>query len=213
MQCATMQAMDESYRLVFRGEVLDNQHPAVVKKRLIAALKLTDAQGERLFSGASVVLKQSADTKTAARFQGLFREAGARLRVLPVAEADVAVAQDPAAQPREPNAGGELQLQGACYAVPERPTREIQAPNFDVAELGVNMAEPRPAQVYSMEVDFELAPVGATIPTLPRDIEITVDMDQLDFEVAAVGADMADPQPDSNVAAPDTSHLQLVDHG
>ena len=103
-----MQAMDESYRLVFRGEVLDNQHPAVVKKRLIAALKLTDAQGERLFSGASVVLKQSADTKTAARFQGLFRQAGARLRVLPVAPEDAVPEASAKAQSAEPAVTGEL---------------------------------------------------------------------------------------------------------
>ena len=205
--------MDENYRLVFRGEVLDDQHPAVVKKRLIEALKLTDAQGERLFSGASVVLKQSADTKTAARFQGLFRQAGARLRVLPVAPEDAVPEASAKAQSAEPAVTGELQLQGAYYAVPEEPIPEIQAPEFGIAELGVNMAEPKAAQVYSVEVDFELAPVGTTIPTLPRNVEVTVDMEQLNFEVAALGADMADAQPDTTAVAPDTSHLQLVDNG
>jgi hypothetical protein len=30
-QCATIHVMDEAYRLVFRGELLDGQHLAVVK--------------------------------------------------------------------------------------------------------------------------------------------------------------------------------------
>lgn len=89
--------MDEAYRLVFRGEVLDGQHPAVVKQRLIDALNLSDDQAEKLFSGSTVVLKRDADTKTAARYQGLFKKAGARLRVLPVEEGALPKASQPAA--------------------------------------------------------------------------------------------------------------------
>ena len=74
---------EERYRLVFRGELLDGQHPAVVKKRLEERLKLQPERLEQLFTGKPVVLKQAADTRTAARFQAAFKGAGARLRVLP----------------------------------------------------------------------------------------------------------------------------------
>ncbi|MEZ5561284.1 MAG: hypothetical protein R3E86_22430 [Pseudomonadales bacterium] len=77
--------MSETYRLVFRGEVLDGQHPAVVRKRLAQALNLDEPRMDRLFSGEPVVLKREADTAAATHFQALFKKAGARLRVLPVA--------------------------------------------------------------------------------------------------------------------------------
>lgn len=78
--------MSERYRLVFTGEVADGQHPAVVKKRLTTVLKLDEARMDVLFSGKSVVVKSATDEKTAARYQQVFQQAGARLRVLPVEE-------------------------------------------------------------------------------------------------------------------------------
>lgn len=216
-----MQAMDENYRLVFRGEVLDNQHPAVVKKRLAGALKLTDQQVEQLFSGKSVVVKRSADTKTAARYQGLFKQAGARLRVLPVVDVPDSAAAGPetsdapesgrAAQPRETDSGP-LTLQPVQYS-PElaEPAQEIQAPDYSVAKAGVNLVEPRPTETFEFEVDFELAEVGSLIPTLAREVVVPVDIEELEFEVAEVGADIGDPAPEITAVAPDISHLGLVD--
>ena len=74
--------MSETYKLVFRGEVLEGQHPAVVRRRLGELLSIDEARLERLFSGQPVVVKAEADEATAARFEGLFRKAGARLWAL-----------------------------------------------------------------------------------------------------------------------------------
>lgn len=77
--------MEERYRLVFRGEVLDGQHTAVVKKKLAQVLGIKDDNKlEQLFAGKAVVIRKDADTKTAAKFQVAFKKSGARLRVLPV---------------------------------------------------------------------------------------------------------------------------------
>lgn len=224
-----MQVMDENYRLVFRGEVLDNQHPAVVKKRLISVLKISEEQAERLFSGSSIVVKHSADTKTAARYQGLFKQAGARLRVLPVAEAPnsrSSAAQDTQASQSSADASNRdesqqevasetdvshIKLQGAQYSHADAEPSEILAPDFSLANVGVNLVEPRPVETYETQADFELAEVGALIPTLAKDIVVTVNMDELEFEVAEVGADIGDPAPETLAVAPDISHLSLVD--
>lgn len=64
---------EERYRLVFRGEVLADQHPSVVKKRLKELLKIDDERAAALFSGKAVVLRNDADTRTAARFQTAFK--------------------------------------------------------------------------------------------------------------------------------------------
>ena len=79
--------MSEVYKLLFRAEVLDGQHKAVVKKRLSEAMKLSDAQAERLFTGDPVVIKKLANKELAARYQAVFKKAGARLRVVPLASA------------------------------------------------------------------------------------------------------------------------------
>ena len=89
--------MSEQYRLVYSAELNEGQHAAVVKKRLAAILKLDDARMDVLFSGKSVVLKKATDEKTAARYQEVFNKAGARLRILPVEGAGLAVSDAPAA--------------------------------------------------------------------------------------------------------------------
>ena len=52
--------MDERFRLVFRGEILEGQHRAVVKRRLTDLLKLSEAQLDKLFSGNPVTIKRDA---------------------------------------------------------------------------------------------------------------------------------------------------------
>ena len=74
--------MEERYRLVFRGELLEGQHRAVVKRRLTELMQLSEVQVEKLFSGAPVVLRSDVDRKTAAKYQTLFKQAGGRLQVL-----------------------------------------------------------------------------------------------------------------------------------
>ena len=73
--------MSERFRLLFRGEILEGQHQAVVKKRLAKLLGIDEAKAERLFAGKSVVIKKDADRATAERYQAEFKHAGARLRV------------------------------------------------------------------------------------------------------------------------------------
>jgi hypothetical protein len=73
--------MNAQFRLLFRGEVLGGQHPAVVRKKLGQLLGLDDARLERLFSGQLVIVKAEADADTAARIEATFRKAGAQLEV------------------------------------------------------------------------------------------------------------------------------------
>ncbi len=88
---------EEQYRLVFRGELLEGQHAAVVRKKLGAAMKLDNDALDRLFSGRPVVVRKAADTQTAAKFQAVFKQSGARLRIMPVADRAAAAGADDAA--------------------------------------------------------------------------------------------------------------------
>ena len=212
--------MDEQYRLVFRGEVLEGQHRAVVKRRLMESLKLNEAQADKLFSGRSVVLKREADSATAARYQALFKKAGGRLRLLPVADAadplvgSVAepVAESGESKPAEPEST--LSLQAAYVNNPEAPEdsrSEIQAPDFGIAEIGADLVEPATAQQVTVpDVDFDLAEAGADI-LAERPAQAVAMVADVAFEVAEVGSDIGVWQDEPLPPPPDISHIELIE--
>ncbi len=213
--------MDEKYRLVFRGEVLDGQHRAVVKRRLMESLKLTEEQMEKLFSGSAVVLKKSVEAKVAARYQALFKQAGGRLRVHPVGEtppAATAAEQPPvsvkSASAPEPASTLSLVSQeevDRSVAAAKAERTEITAPEFSLAELGEDLSEATEQIIAPIpEVDFTLADVGVVLGA-ENTTEDVVDVGELDFEVAAVGTILVEPDQDPVPKAPDVSHLQLAE--
>ncbi len=233
--------MDGKFRLIFRGEVLEGQHRAVVKRRLAEALKLDAARVEKLFSGKPVVLKRSADKETAARYQRLFKEAGGRLRVLeeePAGEkaagtgasgspgagpeggktrqAQAQAAQERAVDPGRPAANPAIDapdfaVQTTYFPEPAEPAREIHAPDFGLAEVGAPLAEdapPAPAMV--VEVDFELAEPGVDLLD-SRPVTPAVALGPLDFELAEPGARIGPAPGPVTAAAPDVSHLRVLE--
>jgi len=247
--------MDETYQLVFRGEIAEGQHRAVVRRRLAEALKLDDSQVDRLFSGAAVIVKKSADAKTAAAFQALFKKAGARLRIHALGTAaataestgsvktaaPVGAASPAGTSERKPaqtaSAGTQPQPGAGADATSNRPAAdteaasykllsreeidahaaelrqasfEITAPDYSVAEVGVELSEPRAEQIISLpEVDFTIAETGADLLTQPARVE-AVELGEVNFELAEVGATIGDDAPKSVPQAPDTSHLRIT---
>ena len=227
--------MDEKYRLIFRGELLDGQHRAVVKRRLSEDLKLKDGQVEKLFSGQPVVLKREVDRAAAARYQALFKKAGAQLRVKAEASTSGAVADDTGSASQAASAPTEaavaanatvvegrpaiaadvdapdFKVQTTWFPPPEAPRAEIDAPEYSVAEVGSDLAEKSEAPVAAVaEVDFGLAEVGADLLTERRTAPV-VEVAAVDFEVAEVGADIGAPRRSNDAQAPDVSHIALVE--
>ncbi len=200
--------MEDRYRLVFRGEVLDGQHAAVVKKKLGLALKLEGPRLDELFKGRPVVIKRDTDTATAARYQAAFKAAGARLRVLPVAgrtpapappvEASSAASRDAAGvdtQSSEPDADAAFSLRprGADMLDPsERPKPrvvQVDVSHLSLAAPGVRLGADTqsPAPVAPDTSHFTLAEPGADLGGAERieTLEVTLDPD---WEVAQPGA-------------------------
>ncbi len=172
--------MSERYRLIFRGEALEGQHPAVVKQRLGTLLKLDAARLDVLFTGKAVTIRKDADADTAAKFQIAFKRAGARLRVVSIdpyigAQTDAMVksktdrvAESAHAQAAEPEGGG-----------------------LRLAPRGATLAEPRPAETAPATVDVShmtLAAPGALLGTPSTDSAVAPDVAHL--TVAAPGADL-----------------------
>jgi hypothetical protein len=192
--------MDDLYTLMFRGEVLEGQHPAVVRKRLAKAAGFRDEQLDRLFSGRPVILKRAADTATAARLQALFKKAGARLRVLPAEAGDGAPSA--AATPADDgSAGAEAPAGGGSSGL------ELLPPGSDVLRAD----ERRLPMAAADAPDFEVAAVGADLAPRRAPAPPPVDADRLTFEVAPPGETLGVPAAPPAQLPPDTSHLQLSD--
>ncbi len=180
--------MDDVYRLIFRGEVLQGQHSSVVKKRLAKSLNLNEAQSEKLFTGRSVVLKREADTKTAAKLQALFKQAGARLRVMSVEAADTTKVPEP--ELSSSDAGS------ASRVDPKTKTGTIPDPAEDT---------------------FDVMPAGSDVLTAAeRQVDAVVEVNTDHLSVDEVGSDLgsSDHRPgDEQVSVPEVSHLSLAEVG
>ena len=183
--------MSERYRLVFRGELLEGQHSAVVKKKLAKSLNLDEERLAVLFSGKAVTLKKDADTPTATRFQGLFKEAGARLRILPISE--------------------DLPSGGGPDPAPTSPAGPSAANGATAARPAVRPAV-RPAPSANEQGEPELLPVGSDVLSSDeRPLVAAVEIDTSHLKVQ--GAQFVGMEESAQEAGPDVSHLSVAELG
>jgi hypothetical protein len=232
--------MDEEFRLLFKGEVMEGQHRAVVRKRLGSMLKLDEAALERLFSGEMITVKQQVDKPTAARYQQAFKQAGARLRVVRVGATQTAAETPVAAESaRAANAGAEPQAaqpSASEAAEQDKPTDtpatgdglSVLPPGSDVlrpderqGEIHVEIDTSHLETVEGALSDRQVADVPApdvshiTLADVGVDISdpqnvMEIEID-VDFDIAEPGADLTITQPKPAPPPPDTSHIKLDD--
>ena len=218
--------MTDAYRLVFRGEVIEGQHPAVVRKRLAMALKLDDERVRSLFTGNPVVIRKSVDQETATRFQSVFKKAGARLRVLPIDAADTPESEGPAvpatsASTDDVASGGgpeEWIVLPAGSFVLEPDEREpfvprvIDTSHFALVKMKAFAAAEVERERQEIKApEYEVLPAGArmsdecaTTPVLTPVVE---------FELAEVGAFLGSEIEEMEVALPANPDFDLAEPG
>jgi len=227
--------MASHYKLLFRGAIHADQHAAVVRPRLQALLKASDAQMDVMFSGKPVTIKKSVDEATAERYLDAFFKAGAKLELVeaaaPAAQAvkQPEVAAKPAATDSKANSTAESAQTEADNAA------------FQLADVGADLvaADERPAPVESpVATDhLTLANPGARLGTEAQAVEAQAsavdtshlqldqpgvrlgvpapeadDIQQLlnfDFELGEVGEVLVESTPPVEPQLPDLSHLQL----
>jgi len=210
--------MDEKYRLVFRGEILEGHHKALVKRRLKELIQADESRMEKLFSGSSVVIRQDVDRKTAARYQAQFKQAGGRLRIIAEEGQNLSRQHETAEPSPARNSVGHAAGDDVSFTVelnyqppPSAPAPEIHAPDFGVAVPGANLIDVVEAPPLVVpEPEFELAEAGVDLLTERAEVE-PVEVGSLDFEVAELGADIGVATLEPSMPAPDVSHLQLAE--
>lgn len=228
--------MATHYKLVFRGAIQADQHAAVVRPRLQAMLKASDAQMDVMFSGQPVTLKKAVDEATAERYLDAFTKAGAKLELAQVA-APVAPAEQPAAADKQPVAPSE---QPAASAQPASTASESSS-SFGLAEVGADLisaSERAPEVEASVTTShLTLASPGTTLADsestesmAPAPVDTShLQLDQpgvqlgmpapevtdadlgfdFDFELGEVGEVLGESRPEVDPQLPDLSHLEL----
>lgn len=215
---------EERYRLVFRGEVLADQHPSVVKKRLKELLKIDDERAAALFSGKAVVLRNDADTRTAARFQTAFKKSGARLRVLPLSGSAGNPALNKAAEPEKPPKKKETLAErlaresGPLPVEEEAKPSERPRPKPEVVERArPELVASKAAAAAASQTDTPWADASQTDTDASQTDILTDETAETDeagaFTVRPVGSDVLDSTERAPAAEVDidTSHLEVTE--
>ena len=211
---------DESFRVVFRGEIAAGESATDVRERLAQRLRLTPERIERLFSGRPVVVKRGMEQGAAEKIRAAFRQAGAICEVEAEASTQAPSEDPPVTPPRhtsearpahtapEPeNVREEAETSRAAgTAADPAPSEPVAAgseapgddPNRTIIPLAI------PDDVGDLEIDRGDAYVSPPDDTPPPQI----DTSGLDID------DSPDPleAPDTTTRPPeiDTSQLELA---
>lgn len=188
-------AMASHYKLLFRGAIHADQHAAVVRPRLQAMLKASDAQMDVMFSGKPVTIKKSVDEATAEKYLDAFFKAGAKLELVEAA----APASEPAAAP-----------------APASTPAPKPAAVSNNAKPAVQEAQAETVSAETVSGAFQLADVGADLVAASErkaPVESTVATDHLSLANPGTRLGEEANASDAETTAVDTSHLQLDQPG
>ena len=222
--------MATHYKLVFRGAIQADQHAAVVRPRLQAMLKASDAQMDVMFSGQPVTLKKAVDEATAERYLDAFTKAGAKLELAQVA-APAAQNKQPAAALKEPvaastressttpessSAFGLAEVGADLISATERPPEveaSVTTSHLTLASPGTTLADsespesmtPAPVDISHLQLDQPGVQLGVPAPEI-TDADLGF---EFDFELGEVGEVLGESRPEVDPQLPDLSHLKL----
>jgi hypothetical protein len=204
---------EDRFDVYFCGSLIAGQDPVAARANVRRLFKATDAQLERLFSGAPVAVKKDIDLDAASRYRLAFRQAGALVEIRPHKAGQPASAPDhPARQPDAmtllPANTGSLEE----FAPRTRPAPLPDISHMDMAAAGVQLDDtPPPASVRIATDDLSLVTgqdwslEDCQLPPLPQvlpDIE--------DLQLAPPGEPIPAPAEAEAPALPDISGMRLV---
>jgi len=179
------------YEITFSGELASGATLEQVEANL-ARLFQADAQRiALLFSGRRIVIKQGLDYDSVEKYRQAMSRAGAiaEVRPMPVEVEEIELAPPP----EEPAAPSNREAGATPPPLKVAPRDEymaafvdVEAPDFGIAPVGVDLQDARPA-------------------TPPPALNLS------QFSLAPVGSDMSERRRATDNPVPDTSHLKLVD--
>lgn len=97
------------FNVKFTGEIAPDQDLNKVKEKLAALLKLDAAKMERLFTGATVVIRKDVDQAVAEKLQQVFRYAGAVCELEPLVNEEQSLVLEPLEDPAREALGAAME--------------------------------------------------------------------------------------------------------
>ena len=188
-----------TFEVVFHGQARPGVEVAQARARIGQLFQVDERQLDVLFSGRRIVIKQGLDAAAAEKYRQAIERAGALCEIHPAGTEQPVPETPPApstpvAEPVAPAAAPEREPGPVSSAGPAPRDEymaafvDVEAPDLPLAELGADMQDSY-RDYAPLEIDlsaFTLAEVGSDLEQLPRE---------------------APP------AAPDTSHLRVLDEG
>ncbi len=186
----------ERYDIFFSGQILPDQQPEEVRKRLGKLFKASGKQLDRLFSGRPIRIKHNVDMDKAIRYRVMFRDIGALIDIRPI-EPTQATSDETREPVREP------------LRAPQRiPDLELLPPHTGSLE---DCAPRAPAAPSPGIPEWTLDTPGALIDTRPPPPPAAIDTSGLSALPPNSGSlEEFDGSPEP-VELPDIRALRLVD--
>jgi hypothetical protein len=161
------------FEIAFSGQLLPGAAPDQVRANLARLFQADEQRIALLFSGRRVVIKSDLDEAAAEKYRSTLERAGALAEVraldaeAPVAAQAQAHVQASAAVATPTRGGGKVVPRDEYMAA----FADVEAPDFDIAPVGVDLQEARPEPVApALDLSgISLAPVGSDMGEIPRD--------------------------------------------
>ena len=128
---------EESYRIVFRGELVAGVSRAEAEANLKSRFKYSDSALAKLFTGKGVVLKSGMDQSTAEKYEKALAGVGLVCEVQSTEAIEVA-------EPERPTPVVDVEPVSVAPVAQEEPFSEPEPPTEAVAETSDAVAEPVP---------------------------------------------------------------------
>lgn len=211
----------EQYDLVFVGELAKGFELAQVKRNLQSLFRLDSTKIDKLFSGREVTLKKGVSLEAANNYRVAMKKAGALINLVQSSSSDSSVpdTRTPPTSTPTPTSNVETLL-GAQPARPAEVRASIEAPDYDIANLGTELLEPH-ERPRTAPVSVDISALSINEPTgnlvdpheLTRPAEVSVAVPELDL--APPGSDVLKESERKKVAAVtvDLSGLSVAEPG
>ena len=152
---------EETFNIYYAGEVLDGHDAASVREGLAVLFNASDATLDKLFSGATHLIRRDLDREQTLRYKAAMERAGARPRI----SRNTRDAGEP---------GLSLAAPGSDVLRPEERRQvapvEVDTDSLSIAPVGERLGpEAATPPAPPATDDLSMAPVGEDIPGLPRD--------------------------------------------
>jgi hypothetical protein len=188
--------MDKRYNVYYAGQLLQGQHPDVVRARLGKLFNADQQTLERLFSGKAQLLKRECDRATALKYKQAMERAGA-LPLIRVSEDTSAVQAPPSVAP------------GAMTTAETNATMAVAAETGEHDSAGAGAWRGAPPAAGEMR----LAPPGAELLLeSERHHPVQREIDTSGLDLGATG-DRLSPRQPPPPPAPETGHLTIAAAG